>query len=202
MPPPRDAGLGGATPVEQLATSSASGTVRRSIWGSWYHASPLRAALAPLIWFCCALSACAENPAPESADDPPAPAAKPRRPAPRWARFAEVAAWPSVTPKPFRSSGHGAAGTLVSVRVPESMLESYRALRPGLAVPSGTLVAAFHTDERTSNPGPVYVMERVGDAWKYSAFDAEGRATEHGALALCERCHAESPSGGLFGLPR
>ncbi|MCC6900336.1 MAG: hypothetical protein IT377_15265 [Polyangiaceae bacterium] len=84
----------------------------------------------------------------------------------------------------------------------ESMVESYRALRPGLTVPDGALIAAFHTDERTGAAGPVYVMERVGQGWKYSAFDADGRATEHGALALCERCHAEAPSGGLFGLPR
>lgn len=137
------------------------------------------------------------KPCPESADDP---AGTGRKAAPLGAALGAVRRGRRVAVGHPGSrsdrAGHGAAGTLVSVRVPESRpLESYRAPRPGLAVPSGTLVAAFHTDERTSNPGTVYVMERVGDAWKYSAFDSEGRATEHGALALCERCHAESPSG-------
>jgi hypothetical protein len=150
----------------------------------------------------CALLACAGNPPPEVPDDSAGTrAAAPRRAPPRWSRFDEVAGWPPVNPTPFVSKGHGASRTLVSIRVSASVAESYRGLRPDLTLPTGTIVAAFHTDAKTGAPGPVYVMEREADRWKYSALDADGRTSEHG-LALCERCHAESPTSGLFGLPR
>lgn len=90
----------------------------------------------------------------------------------------------------------------MDVRVSPNEREAYLALGPGPTLPSGSVVAAFHKDAKTGRPGPVYVMERQGSAWKYLAFEADGRAAEHGVLTLCERCHAESPTGGLFGLPR
>jgi hypothetical protein len=86
--------------------------------------------------------------------------------------------------------------------VSESARASYVALRPDLELPDGAIIAAFHRDAKTGQPGPVYVMTRDRGAWKYAVFDAGGRASEHGPLTLCERCHAEAPSGGLFGLPR
>lgn len=163
---------------------------------------PLRAATVPLVWSACAVLACAGNPPPEVADDPAdTHAAAPRRASPRWSRFDEVAAWPAINPAPLPSNGHGTANTLVSIRVSADVADSYRGLRPGLVLPTGTIVAAFHTDAKTGSPGPVFVMERQADRWKYSALDADGRATEHG-LSLCERCHAEAPTNGLFGLPR
>lgn len=146
--------------------------------------------------------ACASARPREAEPSQPRPAATTTRPAPRWARFDEVAAWTPANPEPFASRGHGASSYLIDVRVSPAEREAYLSLRPGLSLPAGTLVAAFHTDAKTGRPGPVYVMERQGSGWKYSAFEASGRAAEHGVLTLCERCHAESPTGGLFGLPR
>lgn len=168
---------------------------------SWYHAARLRAANVPLVLSCLAALACASGRPAQAPRDKPAtaPAA---RPAPRWARFDEVAAWPTLNAAPITSRGHGASSYLMDVRVSADLRESYRSLRPGLVAPSGALVAAFHKDAKTGRPGPVYVMERRGEAWSYQAYEADGRAAEHGVLTLCERCHAESPSGGLFGLPR
>ncbi|GMV17099.1 MAG: hypothetical protein AMXMBFR56_53230 [Polyangiaceae bacterium] len=146
--------------------------------------------------------ACAGGRPPEAEPSQPRRAATAPRPAPRWARFDEVAAWAPANPEPFASRGHGASAYLIDVRVSPAAREAYLALRPDQSLPSGTLVAAFHKDAKTGRPGPIYVMERQGSGWKYSAFEASGRTAEHGVLTLCERCHAESPTGGLFGLPR
>lgn len=91
---------------------------------------------------------------------------------------------------------------MLQVRINDEAREAYLALRPNSSWPEGTLLAAFHKDTRSGKAGPVYVMERENAGWRYSAFDADGRAAEHGVLTLCERCHSESPNGGPFGLPR
>lgn len=120
----------------------------------------------------------------------------------KWARFDEVSAWPAATDKPFPSRGHGAGQYEITVKLDPSERARYLELGGRAELPQGTVVAAFHRDTRTGRPGPIYVMQREAQGWAYSAFDAEGLATEHGVLSLCQRCHLESPSGGLFGLPR
>lgn len=90
----------------------------------------------------------------------------------------------------------------MDVRVSESARAAYLSLHPGSTLPEGSVIAAFHKREKSGDPGPVYVMERRENGWSYSAYQPDGRPDEHGVLTLCERCHAESPNGGLFGLPK
>lgn len=106
-----------------------------------------------------------------------------------------------MSAEPIASRGHGDGRFRLTVRVSESAREAYRMLGPTSEVPEGALVAAFHRDGQTGQLGPVYVMEHRGQNWSYAVYDAEGYAMEQG-VQLCERCHLESPTGGLFGLPK
>jgi len=90
----------------------------------------------------------------------------------------------------------------MTVRVQPDALEEYVAHGSRASLPPGTIIAAFHRDSRRGQPGPVYVMTRTTAGWTYGAYEPSGFAAEHGVLGLCERCHLEAPSGGLFGLPR
>ena len=90
----------------------------------------------------------------------------------------------------------------MTIRVSPSVRDPYVQLGGGADLPVGAVVAAFHRNVRQAQPGPVFVMEKQERGWRYLAFDARGFAAEHGVLNLCERCHRESPSGALFGLPR
>lgn len=111
-------------------------------------------------------------------------------------------AWPAANPTPIASRGHGAGQYELSIRVTPAERERYVELGGSAEMPVGTLVAAVHRDVRQGQPGPLFVMEKRAQGWSYLALDARGFPREHGVLSLCERCHRESPSGGLFGLPR
>jgi hypothetical protein len=170
---------------------------------AWYHARALRAARA-LPWFLLLVAGCgaAAEPSPAAptgaaSADPPQ---QPRRT--RWARFDEVSSWPAANPTPIPSKGHGSGQYQITVRVQPDALGDYVAHGSRATMPLGTVVAAFHRDARRGQSGPVYVMTRAASGWTYTAYEPSGFAAEHGVLALCERCHLEAPSGGLFGLPR
>jgi hypothetical protein len=90
----------------------------------------------------------------------------------------------------------------MEIRVSPDSREAYRALRPGVTLPDGTVVAALHRDVDSTRPGPVYVMEKQNGSWSFQVLGADGRPAEHGPLTLCARCHAEAPADMLFGLPR
>jgi hypothetical protein len=90
----------------------------------------------------------------------------------------------------------------MEIRVSPDSREAYRALRPGVALPDGTVVAALHRDTERGQPGPVYVMEKHNARWSFQVLGSNGRPAEHGPLTLCGRCHAEAAQDMLFGLPR
>lgn len=90
----------------------------------------------------------------------------------------------------------------MEIRVSPDSREAYRTLRPGVALPDGTIVAALHRDTERSQPGPIYVMEKQNGRWAFQVLGSNGRPTEHGPLTLCARCHAEAAQDMLFGLPR
>jgi hypothetical protein len=89
------------------------------------------------------------------------------------------------------------------VRTPPASLQHYRDLTLGGEVPPGFRVAAFHIDESTGGPGPIYAATRQIDGmWHYVLADGAGGLIEEGALPVCARCHDEAPTHGLFGLPQ
>ncbi len=90
----------------------------------------------------------------------------------------------------------------MDVRVNPESRDAYIALLPGTTLADGTLIAAFHHDPRRGRPGPVYVMEKSGGAWRFSIVSPEGMVEQSGELELCRRCHAEAVSDHVFGLPR
>jgi hypothetical protein len=178
-------------------------SVRRRT-STWYHARGLHAATAILLCssFVAATACSARQPRePAPAPQPRPTAAVEKPPAKPWSRYAEVAAWPPVDTEPFPSQGHGAHRYLIDVRVSPDGVDAYRALLPSTRFPPGTITAAFHKDATTGKPGPIYVMEKREDGWRYAVYGPDGSAVEHGLLELCERCHAESRSDSLFGLP-
>jgi hypothetical protein len=185
--------------VESVTTTTESWRT-----ATWYHAPGLRAAtLIPVTLSLGIAAACSGAPSREPVA-PPRPAAAPAKPAPRpapWSRFAEVSSWAPVNEKPFASQGHGTDRYLVDIRVSPEIRDAYLALLPSTKLPVGALVAAFHRDEISGKPGPIYVMEKTNDGWKFAVYASDGSAVQSGALGLCARCHAESRSDSLFGLP-
>lgn len=119
----------------------------------------------------------------------------------RWTRFDEARGWPAANARPFTSRGHGAGRYSVDVRVDASSRDAYVTLLPGTALADGALLAAFHHDPKRGQPGPIYVMEKLGGAWRFSVVGADGKLERSGELELCQRCHAEAVSDQVFGLP-
>ena len=107
-----------------------------------------------------------------------------------------------MTTEPFPSRGHGAGRYTLELRVSPESREAYVALMPGTTLPNGALIAAFHRESRLGQPGPIYTMEKRGDAWSFRVYGPDGIPAEAGLTELCARCHAESPTDQLFGLPR
>lgn len=147
-------------------------------------------------------AACASAREPPLTSLPLATASAPPAPPPRrWPRLAEVARWPAVPPRPFLAAGHGTGTWTTVVRISANLTEQYALLPGRVSVPPGAIAAAFHTAE-DGTPAPTFVMERLPDGtWDYLALDAQGVVLPGADLSLCGRCHAESPSGSLFGLP-
>ena len=126
----------------------------------------------------------------------------PRETTRRWAHFAELEAWPTVSEEPFPSQGHADGHFTAELKVSPGQADAYRQLRPGSSLPRGTVVAMLHY--RDGTPGPIYAMKKTGaERWQFSVLDPDGAVAGSGSdLALCERCHAEAVADHLFGLPR
>lgn len=88
----------------------------------------------------------------------------------------------------------------MQVRAEPEVLASYRGLAPGNVFAPGSVLAAFHRTA-SAEAGPVFAMVKDDDSgWTYVAADASGYLDRTADLGLCERCHAEAPFDGLFGV--
>ncbi len=131
----------------------------------------------------------------------PTPSASAAPPPLRWTQFDEAKGWPPVNDEPFTSRGHAGGRWTLTVRVSPDARDAYAALTPGSSLPSGAVVAAFHHDPARGRPGPIYVMEKASQRWRFTVVNPDGLVRE-GSVALCARCHAEAVADHLFGLPR
>jgi hypothetical protein len=87
------------------------------------------------------------------------------------------------------------------VRVAPPGLAAYRSLTPGLRLPAGTIIAAFHRNRVTGAAGSVYAMQKHPDgAWEYVVIAPDGAIEARGTVPLCARCHAEAPADSVFGV--
>lgn len=139
--------------------------------------------------------------------EPAIPRTLPAPPKPRvvWSRWGEVQSWPSVG-GPFPNAGHPGAGARAVVRVSPEARPSYEHLVRDSGLPDGTTVALFH-ELASGQPGAIYVMEKAGGAWQFSAWNADGSElaatdTAGASAGRCRRCHADGVADSLFGPPR
>jgi hypothetical protein len=120
-----------------------------------------------------------------------------------WPAFAAFRTWPPLVSEPFPSRGHDPPRWLSDPRVAPGSTEVYRAAVPGTRFPAGFTVGVLHIERDSGAEHSLFAMEKRSDGrWDYVVADRSGVIRERGRLALCERCHAEAPSDGLFGLPR
>jgi len=176
---------------------------------SWYHGSPVRAALA--VFRLCtgaafALSAgagcarVAQGPLPGASDawaKPSEGKQVPPPPAPAWDAYAAVRQWPSVNETPFVSHGHRPEQR-VDVRVSPESRATYSALVADSIFPDGSVLAELSH----AGGGRGYGMRKAGGSWSFFELDEAGGVIASGALALCVGCHAQAPADDVFGLPR
>jgi hypothetical protein len=174
---------------------------------SWYHARPVRAALAvlrlcagPTVALCVACSRPAQGPLPGASDAwaKPSEAQRPLAPPPpTWDAYASVKQWSAVNTAPFTSRGHQPERQ-VDVRVSPESRATYTELVADSVFPDGSVLAELSH----SGDGRGYGMRKVGGSWSFFELDAQGGVLASGALALCAGCHAQAPADSVFGLPR
>ena len=99
---------------------------------------------------------------------------------------------------PVASKGHHPPSWKGIVSVDNDAAPLYRALRPGVSLPEGTVIAESHT-LASGQAGPVFAMAKTAGVWTYSVVSPEGRIEEPGEIATCARCHGESPHDAVFG---
>jgi hypothetical protein len=63
---------------------------------------------------------------------------------------------------------------------------------------SGSRFIEEHFEHGTSRAGPLYMMEKVGTDWRYTAVGPRGELVKEGLLPACEGCHAEAPDDHVF----
>lgn len=141
--------------------------------------------------------ACAGDVPPATPSSPP-PETSPRE---HWSRLAEVEGFPAANDKAFATRGHLVKPSHAIVRVNPDARASYLALVTDTVFPDGTLIAMFHQSQDGSERGPVYAMEKTGDAWTFLALDPDGNQRSDN-LEVCALCHKGAVADRVFGLPR
>ncbi len=176
---------------------------------SWYHAHPVRAALAAFRLYtgaAFAVSVCvgcarpAQGPLPGASDAYAKPSEAERAPSPSprtWEAYAAVLEWPAVNTAPFTSRGHRPEQR-VDVRVSPESRTNYSALVTDTVFPDGSVLAELSH----AGDGRGYGMCKASGSWSFYELDPNGGVTARGALPLCTGCHARAPADGVFGLPR
>ena len=99
---------------------------------------------------------------------------------------------------PVASRGHHPPAWRGIVHVDNDGAPLYRALRPGVVLPEGTVLAEAHVTE-SGAPGPIFAMAKTNGIWTYSLVAPDGRIEEQGDIPSCARCHGESPHDAVFG---
>jgi len=122
-----------------------------------------------------------------------------------WAPLASVSAFPVVDDRRLPSSGHNPPYWSGVVRVNGALLGAYQQLGPGSAASAGAVALEAHYD-LAGNAQQLFAMEKHepgydpgGGDWEYIVMSPDGTVESRGPLALCSRCHAESPHDHLFG---
>lgn len=171
---------------------------------SWYHAgllraawAPLRALIAPLLFWACHAPEPGTPVGVSTAVPEPETPRKAEPPSVAWPDFEAASAWPEAAP-PTKSLGHRRDGTLIRVRVEPPALEAYRALSEESPMPDGARILAWHESPEGQLLGG-YLLEKAGGTWRASELDARG-ALVPGDRAPCIRCHDMAPTDHLFGL--
>jgi len=157
--------------------------------------------------------ACAKGPAlvNPGASRAPAPNAPLMRETPdagaAWEMFGEVAGYRKLSKAPFPSQGHFDGRWIAEVRANDFAAPEYVKLPSPATFPKGSVVVQTHTERTGGTAGPVFAMVKrdpgyfpAGGDWEYVVTFADGRLQDRGPLPLCARCHADAPSGWLFGL--
>jgi hypothetical protein len=170
--------------------------------------APLLALALPGLVAACAARAPFDEPGhagPRGREPAPRPSSPP---AASWDRWSQVRAWPDLAP-PFPAHGHFGGEYDLRVTVDPDSAAAYLALAPATRLATGSIAVARHVRRGSGEAGPVFAMVKrepgfhpAGGDWEYLVLDAGGVVIDRGALPACARCHAESPSDHLFGLPR
>lgn len=63
-------------------------------------------------------------------------------------------------------------------------------------MPGGAQLVAEHLRPGTDQPGPLLVMDRSGDAWRFTLVSPGGAV--HDGPTACADCHAQAPADGVF----
>ncbi|HVJ18409.1 MAG TPA: hypothetical protein VM686_23480 [Polyangiaceae bacterium] len=90
----------------------------------------------------------------------------------------------------------------VDVRINPEARPLYLGLVTDTVLPAGTTVALFFTDQPGRERGPIFVMEKVDQSWRYFGTDERGGIDPKLDAETCARCHAGASADGVFGLPR
>jgi hypothetical protein len=63
---------------------------------------------------------------------------------------------------------------------------------------SGSRFIEEHFEHGTNRPGPLFMMEKAGSDWRYTAVGPAGERVRDGVIPACEGCHAEAPDDHVF----
>jgi hypothetical protein len=193
------------TQSTEAKSATESRTLRRTL--SWYHARPVRAAMARsrVVAALCVASACASAPrgplagASDAWSNAPEPSAPAIATSSVWERYADAQHWPAANHAPFAARGHQPE-QLVDVRANDIARSAYETLVTDTVFPDGAELAELPHSQLGTGDG--FAMHKNAGTWRYFQLDGSGRVLASGALALCEGCHAQAPADHVFGLPR
>ena len=195
-----------ATHTESPPSVPQSRTLNHTL--SWYHARPVRAALAVfrvcacLTFACAACTAPARGPLAGASDawkNGPEPAPPTPAPSAVWDSYSEALHWPAANGAPFTSHGHQPEQQ-VDVHVNDAARLAYSALVSDTVFPDGSVLAEL--PHAGTGAGVGYAMRKEAGQWSYFQLDVHGGVLANGAPSLCAGCHAQAPADRVFGPPR
>jgi len=128
---------------------------------------------------------------------------------PVWELVGELGGYRKLAKAPFASQGHFDGRWTAEVLANDLAAPEYVKLPTAGAFPKGSVMVETHAERAGGAAGPIFAMVKrdpgyypEGGDWEYVVALSDGRLQDRGQLTLCARCHAEAPSGWLFGLAR
>jgi hypothetical protein len=64
--------------------------------------------------------------------------------------------------------------------------------------PEGARIIEEHLTRGTDEVGPVMMMQRSNNAWRWTLVASDRRLIVDGESSACSTCHAEAPRDGVF----